>query len=177
MQMKKAFSILELLIVMSVVGAISLLGVLGLLNMQYSIEYNNFYSQIIVYQQSIKNQAINSSSVNQSENKLSADFYAFGIINNQFQNISCNSQISGNSVNCNITNSLNLVIPDYITIEIQPESCNNVAFRRLDAKLFRVDQDEIYDTQTCVINVIHNNLDQARIITFDIQNNEVIKQN
>lgn len=172
----KAFSILELLIVIGVVSSIVMLGVYGLLNVQYSIELNNYYAQLDVFQASIKNYAVNSFATDISSSKIPADFYAFQYNENKFQNLFCD-KTGISTIECNTTGTLQLITPSFIELTFNPSSCTIFAYEKFSSRIFTIENQNLISSGQCTISVKHKNLAQIKTITFDFENNSISKTN
>lgn len=175
-KVKKAFSILELLIVMGVISSIAMLGIFGLLNVQYSIELNNYYAQLNVFQTTIKNYAVNSFATNASGSKNSADYYAFQYSENKFQNLFCD-KVGTSTIECNTIGTLELVTPSFIELTFNPISCTFFAYEKFSSRVLAIENNGLIFSGQCTIIVKHRNLAQSKSITFDFENNSVTKSN
>ncbi|GAB4284864.1 MAG: hypothetical protein Kow0081_2290 [Candidatus Dojkabacteria bacterium] len=107
--MKKAFTILELVVVLGVISVIIALGSYGIIIFRDSIRIDNAYNDLLSYIQNVQNLAINSSvypfnagSFDSSvdEPPTPPEYYAILFGENDFNLFSCSSGASG-SLNCN----------------------------------------------------------------------------
>lgn len=173
---KSAFSLLELLIVMGVIASISMLGIFGLLNVQYSIELNNYYAQVDVFQNTVKNYAVNSFATDSAGSKDASDYYAFQYIGNKFQNLFCD-KTGVATIECNNIGTLELITPSFIDITFSPIGCNFFVFEKFSSRIFTIENQNLIPVGQCTIIIKHQNLAQTKSIIFDFENNSINKLN
>ncbi len=181
--MLKGYTLLELIIVMSIIAIITLLGVSGFVSYRSYVQLESAYSDFVTGLKLQRNKALNSVSYNHPDSvSLTVDvpdFYAVNMTNSSFKFYYCNKIGSSNYAICKEDlNSKALVLPN--TIQFQPQDCEIIAFQRGTGDIYHIDKSAI-DTEsgvfedtpsniTCSANITNLSNIFIKSITFDYDN-------
>lgn len=167
--MKKAATIIELLIVMGIVTILFGVGITGILFIRATVEFET--SRGILNQEidNIANMARNSLAVNQLD---TPDYWGFQIESNTLSVIYCYE--NGIFLDCTI--KMESVVLSNVDISFQ-QQCSGIVFETTTSKFLAIQDTVTYrkiNSGICQINVSHTNGLSATVL-FNIENNFIEK--
>lgn len=129
----RAYTILELVIVMSVIAVMMGLGIVGLTTFKRNAEFNSSYTSLVTNIRSIQSRARNS--VSEDSGVTPTDFYGIFFTQNQYFSYRC-IRVT-NNLNCSKTVRL-FQDTSLLNATFTFGNCRNVLFERLTGRLYSV---------------------------------------
>lgn len=190
MKVIKAFSMLEIVLVLAVLAILMGLGWTGLINFRSTAETQNAYSELVSVIKTIQNRANNS--VSSTSTGVIPDFYVLFFSQNKYYsfnccyNSSCSRASASTTVRCTKDTTLSYrQLP--ADIRITPDSnCAGIGFGKLNGKFTtfslptgtNLDSinsfgSTISQNGTCNITLSHNLISSKRTIEFNLNNNSL----
>jgi prepilin-type N-terminal cleavage/methylation domain-containing protein len=184
----RAFSLVELLVVMGIIAMVSGLGIYGLIRFQANTRLQTKLGDINSVLSTIQNNSRNSTAFENNGNvddrlclnhinKCVADYIAINFSSSDYEVFAC--QRSGEIISCPNNNKLesfrSVVVPD-ISISYRGNSCEYIAFERLTVDIIDVTGNPVWqesEHESCEI-VISNEFGDQRIIVIDLQTNSIV---
>lgn len=184
----KAFSLLEMIIVLAVLAAIMGLGWSGLINFRSTAEMQNAYSEMVSVIKTEQNKAKNS--VSSGSSGTTPYFYALFFSNDKYYAFNCGDSrtpsLSTTNIRCTKDETVNFrLLPS--EIELVPDaSCAGIGFTKLTGKFasFTLPITESLETVTsfdtiynlsgqCNIKIRHNSISAERTIGINLDINSL----
>ncbi len=181
---KKAFTLVEAMIVMGIMAAVLGFGTVGIFRFRDYIELQNGYADITSFLRSIQNSARNSVAYDESGGQpIVPDYYAVWFTNEDFSLFACNDR-NNNNIDC-VPLSRNQQTPNFSNVNFEfGSTCGNrlYAFERSTADLIRIrgnvnssgisngDPDTFGE---CDITVVHTNSNSTREISLNLTQNSI----
>lgn len=173
----KAFTLLELIVVMGIIVLSLGLTVIGITRFRYSIELQNGYSDIFSYIQNVENRSRNSVSSEAlynstgSYNESVPDYYVLHFQDDNFSLQACN--LNGSRLIC-LSEEENVKAERFSSVTIA-STCEYVGVHKRDADIVRVDSQsfETSDTGICTVVVGHKSISRTYTIILDLVSNSI----
>ena len=129
----RAYTILELVIVMSVIAVMLGLGISGLNTFKRNAEFNSTYTSVVTNIRTVQSRAQNS--VSEDSGQTPSDYYGIFFTQNQYFSYRCVR--SSNNLNCSKTVRM-FQDTSLLNATFTLGTCRNVLFERLTGKLYSV---------------------------------------
>ncbi|MCA9386656.1 type II secretion system protein [Candidatus Dojkabacteria bacterium] len=184
---KSAFTLIEMLIAMSIMVIILSFGTIGVVRFRDYIEVQNGYSDVATYVRTIQNKARNSIAYTTIAGvPVAPDYYGIYIEDNNFSLYACTDS-GGSQLDC-VEQEGNIKSNSFSNVEIELSSgCpgNLIAFKNSSLEIIAVIGDQvlgqlnnanIISTGTCDILVSHVNGGSTRSITINLTQNSIDEQ-
>lgn len=171
---QKAFTLIEILMVMGVIALIGAIGVYGLTRFRANIEVQTAFNDIFSLLKTLQNNARNSVSVNIGGNQFTPDYYSVKFENNNYTVYACNK--SGPNIICPTNNALDTyrgIGIQNVTITYPAQQCEFIAFERLSGDIVDVRGGPNWDISgntMCTILILNSVGDSRRIIVNLVNN-------
>ncbi len=183
----KAFSMLEIIIVLAVLAIIMGLGWSGLITFRSTAEMQNAYSELVSVIKSEQNKAKNS--VSSKSDGTTPYFYALFFANNKYYAFNCGDNNTPNNIAQNVrctkdTTVIFRLLP--VDIKLTPDTgCAGLGFTRLSGRFASIalpanDLESIasFDTTysysgTCNIKITHSQLTTEKLIEINLNTSNV----
>lgn len=181
---KKAFTLIELMVAMSIMIIVLSFGTVGVIRFRDYIELQNGYSDVSTYFRTIQNRARNAIAYTTvSGTPLTPDYYGIYIEDNNFSLYQCEEQ-PGNQADCTEIES-EVKSSAFTNVEMAfTESCpgNMIGFKRSSvdvvaisgtALLGSINSGNIISTGNCELEITHVNNNSLRTISINLTQNAV----
>ena len=180
--MKRAFSLLEILVVLAITAVVMALGTYSLLSFRNFTQVQNGYTNLVSLLKQQQNKAKNSISSeakrDQSGSILDSipDFYALSFTENKYSLYYCD-KVGNDRVNCFIENSQSIDQREFNSIEIQLE-CEGgllgLAFEKLSGDIIGFDESGNFTSLgVCDITIGHVQFGSQRTIQVNLTENNI----
>lgn len=174
----KAYTLIEIVIVMAIIALISGLSIVGIIRYKSSVEINATYTDIIASLKTQRNKAVNSVSYNPDPENIvgfnSPAFYALVFLNNKYEYYFCEEVGINNLVNCAKEENTSIIPPaNEIVIS---STCQGIGFKHLTGDIVKLNLQSNgsgnFETTPspgkCIINITHSQVDISRDIPVDV---------
>lgn len=174
---KKAFSLLELLIVIAVIAIILSLGTYALISFRNYTQVQSAYTEFASLLNTTRNKARNASLSNSkleltgSVSESIPDYYGILIYSDhEYSEIYCEDSVSS-SVNCFRENEIaSTTLPQ--NLSISSDNCEGIIYKKLSGDMFRiVNSNKIETTGECSITFKHTQTSEQRRIFINLTQN------
>lgn len=184
MRKKKAFSLLELVMVLAIIAIIMGLGYQGLIDFRATSEMQNAYADFVgnlkILQTDAKN-VVNTSSTTGTP----ADIYAIFISSSSYKFFDCYKASFGNSLNCSVDKSLSTLAQNPNIVFTPGSGCSGIGFSKLTTDIVSLNTSADIQNSTsftagsnnpqpssCKITITHKLLQSSqKTITINIDKN------
>jgi len=183
----KAFSLLEMIIVLAVLAILMGLGWAGLINFRSTAEMQNAYSELVSVIKSEQNKAKNS--VSSKSDGTTPYFYTLFFANNKYYAFNCGDNNTPNNIAQNVrcTKDTSVIFRQLPTdIVVTPSSgCAGLGFTRLSGRFASIalpannlETISTFDTTytfsgTCNITLSHTQIQTQKTIDINLNTNNV----
>ncbi len=156
--MKKAYTIIEVLVVMSIITVLMTLALLGLTELRRVLDADQATKDILSQIKETKNFAKNNN-VSQETNRKNLINRQYGyrlqFIDGTIKRSLCNKEFSANWSSAICTTPIDLKLSSYKNIRLQQANanCNTVIFENLTEKVEFLQNNIISNIETCVIEI------------------------
>lgn len=183
----KAFSMLEMVIVLAIIAVLMGLGWTGLINFRSTAEMQNAYSELVSVIKSQQNKAKNS--VSSKSDGTTPYFYALFFANNKYYAFNCGDNNTPNNIAQNVrctkdsTVIFRLLPAD---IKLVPDTgCTGLGFTRLSGRFVslalpanNLDSISTFDTTytysgVCNIKISHTQISTERLVEINLNTSNV----
>lgn len=178
----KAFSLLELIIVMAVISVIMGISWSGIQTFRATSEMQNAYSDFVSNLKSLQNKSKNA--VSSNLNGDIPDYYFIVSSNNKYSIFNCvRTSVLTSAVTCNKDSSQNIRgLTDNILISLSG-NCSGLGFSKLNSKLVTLPlvqinldsqsnfSSNIIESGKCSFTFGHRSIDTKKVIEFDLDTN------
>ncbi|BCX13862.1 MAG: hypothetical protein KatS3mg085_394 [Candidatus Dojkabacteria bacterium] len=176
---KKAFSLLEIIVVLGITAAVMSGGVLALIRFQDSAEFNRYFSDTVSLIKTTQNRSYNgvlsqTKSLALGGNALESvpEYYAI-IIDENDDSIGlyyCDETLTG-ILSCFREQEI-LVIDFPSDIQVSSTGCSGVGFKTLNPDIILINSNGTFTTNgVCEITLTHTNLNRNNTLEFNADNN------
>ena len=176
--MLKAFTLMEVIVVMAIIAIITGLSVVGIVRYKATVELNYVYTEFVSGVKTQRNKANNSISYNPSGAEsltfIAPAFYSIRLANNSYDFYICNFVGSNNLISCGLDTSIKKsTIPSGIEINA---NCYGFGFRLINSDLVKIDDNSFItnggfqstpNPGTCDINLLNSQTGINKIINID----------
>lgn len=173
-----AYTLLEIIVVISVIVVMMGLGITGLVSFKRNAEFNSTYTSLVTNIRSIQNRARNS--ISEDSGVTPSDYYGIFFSQNEYSSYRCIN--SGNNLNCSKTVRM-FQDTALLNASFTLGECNNVLFQRLTGRIYTVNYEselgEVITTgqpgkiiESCNFTLSGGNGEQ-REINFNLNTNQV----
>lgn len=181
----KAFTLLELLIVMGIIALMSGLGIYGLVRFQANARLESSFNDVLTAIKSVQNMSKNSTAFNNqsainpticSSNGICVpDYYSISFSSSGYRVIGC--LVSSSNIICPNENTIEerMVTVGGVNIEYTGQQCEYIAFQRLTSDIKDIVGSPTWSesgNSLCNIRLFNDYGDQ-RIIEIDILSNSI----
>lgn len=177
--MSKAFSLLELIIVMAIVAVLMAMGAFFLVRYQSSVQLQSAYTYTVSSIRTIQNKANNSASVTVGSNRVSPDIFAVRFNNNQMNPFYCLYSSGGALTNCNVYPTSGIEQFENTYNVNATSDCTGIGFTRLglDTLTFTnsafTGNGTTTTTGTCTITLTHKTTGDSRTLRVNLDQNKI----
>jgi prepilin-type N-terminal cleavage/methylation domain-containing protein len=175
----KAFTLIELMIVMAVIAGLSVLGIVAIIQFRQGVRINNAVFEFNSIFQTMSNKARNAASIS-GQAGVAPDYYVLELLDSSFQVKSCQRTAIANAVVC--SNHEQILEPadiDWYTGIANP--CRSIGFERRTADIvFIQPTGTILNSGECIIfitlkeNSIEKNENLIKKYTFNAGNDTYV---
>lgn len=168
--MKKALTLLELVVVMGVIAVISAMSVFGLIRFRSVIELNNGYTDIVSLLKTTQNAARNVTSDGNPNSTNVPDLYSLKFENDKFSKTNC--ELFGERYTCISTETQTTIAPaiNFVT----DVNCTFIGFTPLTGEIVSLNSSgNVTDMQECNINIIHSVSGDVKELKVDLLSNTI----
>lgn len=181
MKYYKGYTLVELLVVMSIIAVLSSLGIAGMTTFRNAIEVQNASFELASLLQTYENKSRNSvpSTAKTGSNVLDkrVDGYAIFFTGSNYDIRYCMKV--GTSWDCTGVEVRNAKLSEYSEVTVTPiaadaSRCRGILFERLTAKISRLtnSRSPAYSTGTCTIELVHGTTGTTVEMIFDLDEND-----
>lgn len=168
----KAFTLIELMLIMGVIAVAMALSILGLTRFRSAIELNTAYTNVISYLNDIKNKSTNAFGTTSNGVLLSeVDFFGVSFEGKDVTALNCNGNFDFSNYSC--TSSLETGALNLGNITTSITTCGNrIGFKRLTSDLVSLNTTGgLITTGTCELQLQHSFTNETKTITIDLVRN------
>jgi prepilin-type N-terminal cleavage/methylation domain-containing protein len=165
----KAFTLIELIMVMAIIATLAIMGVYGLTRFRGFLELQTSYNDIVSIIKTIQNSARNSIQLNDG---TTPEYYTISFTDNKYSLLSCNN------ANCiSVSSSTDIQIGSSPRVVVVNENCSNIAFGRLTGNIvsINISGSSIIDSSiSCRFTIRNLDTLDERILLVDLAKNIII---
>jgi type II secretory pathway pseudopilin PulG len=167
----KAFTLIELVMIMAIIALAFILSILGLTRFRANIELNTAHTNIISMFSDMKNNSTNAAST--SSNGVLSVIDLFGIMTSadNIYPIHCDGNSDFSIYSCVTTSDISRII--LTPVRVSGGTCpTRIGFKRLTSDLVTISSTGgVSNTGTCTVLLQHSFTNETKTITIDLVRN------